>query len=217
MSESDIAQHLICEFMFYIKHEELHSAQKVIEDMKKCRNYSSSENFLFMRSLLSHLIDNTTIYAYERDFPTLALLFWQMKVIESLQALDRAEAQCYWDKLSSLMPNLYKNEFLYTGEKCLFSLCLAKNLTTTTTSFEIISSEGSQHKQLFQILVAAKSPLKKGHLYELIYNEVAESKDDILKLAKLVSKVRTIYGVEIVSRKGTYFIEKEIKQKTSLG
>lgn len=205
-SESDLAQHQICEFMFHIKQEDLDKAQNCLDEMKKFRNYSSSENFQFMRTLLDHLRKDSTIYVYERDFPTVPVLFWQLKVIECLQGLDRREADIYWSKLKQCSPDIYQDEFKYLGEKCLFSLCLDKHLRACASTF-IVAVDSSHPQQLFQILQDAGSPVRKELLFELIYKEHPETKDDFIKLAKLISRVRNIYGVEIISRKGTYALE----------
>lgn len=217
-SESDIAQHLVCEFMFYVKQEELKKAESVLEEIKQYRNYSTTENFIFMKRLLSHLTDDTTIYIYEREFSITSFLYHQLKVIEALQSQNSEEALKFWNKLQKKDSHLYEKDFKYLGEKCLFSLCLDKHLKQAPVpALEIISGKGSLQQRLYQVLLESKVPLSKGYLFELLWGELPEEKVDFLRLAKVISKVRTIYKVEIISRKGTYFIsDKEQKSaKTS--
>jgi len=207
-SESDLAQHLVCEFMFYIKYEELNKAQDIIVQMKKCRNYALSENYHFMNRLLSHLITDSAIYVYEREFPTLTYLFHQMKVIESLQGADRENAEIYWKKLQAFNPDIYKEDFRYHGEKCLFSLCLEKHLNKVKKfNLKLNSNNTPLYKVAFEILTQSSIPLKKGHLFELIYGEVPETKEDDIRLARIISKIRQVYGVRILFKKGSYSLE----------
>jgi hypothetical protein len=39
-------------------------------------------------------------------------------------------------------------------------------------------------------------------IYELLWGEYPESKEDLKRLTRLVSKVRSIYGIEIKTLKG---------------
>jgi len=213
-SESDLNQHLLCEFMFYVKYEELENAQRVLEEIKTSRNYSSSDNYIFMKKLLSHLREDSPIYIYERDFESISFLFHQLKVIESLQGHNQEEALKHWKILQNGAPYLYQDDFKYSGEKCLFSLCLDKHLKTETKISLVIDRSGKPLLQLaFEILSQCQKPIHKGHLYELLYGEPAVEKSDDTKLSRLISKVRAHYQVEVDFKKGTYFIAREDEAK----
>lgn len=215
-SESDLYQHLVCEFIFYIKEENFPKAHSILEELKRFKKYSLSENFIFMSRLLAHLTEDKTIYVYEREFSSLKFLYYQMKVIESLQGKDHETAEEYWSLLQKETPHLYGKNFNYHGEKSLFSLCLEKHLNKEEAKPKIIHRGSGRNacEKLFSILKASAEPLRKGYLYEIVWGEAPETKEDYEKLSKLISKVRRNYNVTIVSRKGTYFIQ-ESKSTTS--
>lgn len=213
-AESDLTQHLLCEFMFHIKYEDFNSAEKVLDEMKGFRNYTSSDNYFFMKKLLSHLKDDSPLYVYERDLTSISFLYYQMKVIESLQCQNREEAKKFWAKLQEGSPHLYQGDFKYNGEKCLFSLCLHKHLTAQPVlSIVIDKTDKPLHQIVFEILSQWQKPIPKGHLFELVYGEPPRDKADDTKLSKLIYKVRSIYEVEIDFKKGTYFMEKSAPAK----
>ena len=208
-SESDLNQHLLCEFMFYVKYEELESAQKVLEEIKTSRNYSSSDNYIFMKKLLSHLREDSPIYVYERDFDSISFLFEQLKVIESLQGNNPEDALKYWSMLKERAPHLYLDDFKYNGEKCLFSLCLDKHFKTSNNLSLVIDKSGKTLCQLaYDILAESERPIHKALFFELIYGESPIEKSDETKLSRLISKVRSAYHVEVEFKKGTYFMLK---------
>lgn len=98
----------------------------------------------------------------------------------------------------------------------MFSLCLEKHLNKEKAKPKIIHRGSGRNacEKLFSILKASAEPLRKGYLYEIVWGEAPETKEDYEKLSKLISKVRRNYNVTIVSRKGTYFIQ-ESKSTTS--
>lgn len=209
MSENDLISHLVCEFMFQVKIEALTDAQNTLEQMKKHRKFMLTENFNFMKRLLAYLMSDTTIYAYEREFSSAPLLFHQIKVIENLQAKDETSAKTHWSELQKIAPEVHRGEFQYAGEKCLFSLCLEKS---KQTSAKVVIArndiKGTKTKIAYEILMNLEAPIKNSHLFELIWGEAPETKEDLSRLAKLLSKTRDLYQIEIISRKGTYFVDK---------
>lgn len=208
ISEYDFAAHLICEFMFFIKIEEFHRAQETLKEVRKCRKFMASENYHFMKRLLSHLLNDDTIYVYQREFPDLTALFHQMKVIEMLQANDRSQALAHWGELQKEFPKLYQEDFTYKGDKNLFSLCLQKHLDQQGLSEVVLSLENSKSQNAFDILLRSSAPIRSTDLYRALYGENVKSKDDLTKLAILISKIRKKQHVRILSRKGTYQLER---------
>lgn len=216
MPESELGPQLIDEFIFYMKNEELANAESVLVEMKKYKKFSLTESFNLMKSLLSYLRNDTTIYVYERMFPNPASCqFYQMKVIAALQISDMEEATLYWNKLrKEHSEKLYQDDFKWTGEKCLFSLCLDKNRgkLTQTSGIKFIKSEGPKHLVIYDILTKAGRPVKAAELYEVLYGEALQDKDDLRKLARLIVSVRETYNVEVLSKKGTYQIVSKVEQ-----
>lgn len=209
MPESELGPQLVCEFMFHIKEENFDKAEAVLGEMKKHRKFMIGENFPFMKKLLSHLVENTTIYVYERDFPSQeSALYRQIKVIEALQAQNIEEAQTHWGYLQSRYgKQLYQDDFRWNGEKCLFSLCLDKHVAKRKDAplkLQLVTGDESKYKLAYKILKNAQAPMRSGELYELLYGEIINDKEDLKKLVSLIMHIRKHYGVEIISRKGTY-------------
>lgn len=216
MPESELGPQLICEFIYFIKCDDLDMAEDVLCQMKRHRKFMISENFHFMKKLLSHLREDATIYVYERDFPNRdSVLFLQIKVIEALQTGDKDEALKHWKTLQKNHGSeLYQDGFNWSGEKCLFSLCLEKHRKKLNSApFQVIQGDGPKYQIAYEILKAANGPVKSGELFELLYGEVFEDKEDLKKLALLMMNIRKIYQVDVIARKGTYELI-GLKEKT---
>jgi hypothetical protein len=207
LPESDRISQLVSEFMFRVKLEELSEARHVLEQMKKHRKFHLSENFNYMKKLLDHLIDNKPIYAYATDFEQVPVLFHQVQLIQSLEALEKESAAEHWKVLQKMMPQVYGEPFQYLGTKCLFSLALDKHLKRENRPVVQADAHDSKVDQLISILKAHPSGLKKAHLFELLWGEIPESKDDLKRLVRLVYKARQTHQLEIQTRKGSYFVE----------
>ncbi len=207
MPESDKISHLVSEFMFRVKQEDLTVAREVLEQMKKHRKFHLSENFNYMKKLLEHLTENKPIYAYATDFEQVPLLFHQVQLIQSLEALEKETAHEHWKALQKMMPDVYAEPFEYKGTKCLFSLALQKHVKPKEVPVIEIGAKDTKVEQLISILQAHPAGLKKAHLYELLWGEVPESKNDLKRLVRLVYKARQVHQLEIQTRKGSYFVE----------
>lgn len=217
MSEADIISQLVCEFMFYVKFEEFDHCEIVLNEMKKYRKFNLTENFNFMKMLLAHLKTNAPIYLYDEDFKHVPLLHFQLKIIHSFEEKNLEAAKKSWHALQTIYPETYKADFEYVGGKCLFSLCLDKHRHIQTKVVQITKQEDlSQLDSLVNLLMAAQVPLSKGHIYEFLWNEFPEDKDEMKKLTRLISRARSERGIEIKSRKGTYFIDQIAAPKTKI-
>lgn len=214
MPESELGPQLINEFIFYIKIEDLDKAESVITEMKNYRKFTLSENYNFMKVLLAYLRNDTTIYAYDDMFasPTSTLLY-MIRVIEKLQVNDKDGALVFWEKLKiQHSESLYGDNFQWKGEKCLFSLCIEKNLKKISmpSLLQFVNKGDLKHKIIFDILSKSGVPVKAAELYEIIYNEPIVDKDDLKKLARMMVYVREEYKVEITAKKGTYQLVQNI-------
>lgn len=213
MPESELGPQLVSEFMFYMKNEELDKAEAILQEMKKYRKFTLSENYNFMKGLLGYLRNDSTLYVYPNMFShSSSVLYYQMKVIETLQVGDKESAGEFWKKLQvEHSQSLYQDDLQWTGKKCLFSLCLEKSKANlaSTAPFKIVIGDGPKHQVLYNILLEANAPVKAAELYEILYGEVVQEKDDLKKLVRLVVTVRDYYKAEIVSKKGTYQLIKK--------
>jgi hypothetical protein len=212
MSESDLISQLICEFSYHIKNEDLKECESVLKEMKQYRKFNLSENFNFMKKLLYHLKDNSPVYAYDKDFQDVPVLYHQLKVIQSLEALDFQAAEKHWHHLRTNQPQVYHQNFQFKGNKCLFSLCLSKHdIKKEPTVLKSESDENSKQNLLIKIFHESSSPIPKGYLFELLWGNPPADKEEMKKLTRLISKIRSKDGLDIQTRKGTYFIIKRNK------
>ena len=207
MTENDIISHLVCEFMFHVKLKDLNQARACLEEMKKHRKFHLNENFNFMKKMLDNLTDNDPIYIPRDLLKKVPVLHHQLQVIQALEASDRASALTSWMALKDMSPELYGEPFDYKGTTCLFSLGLDKYRPNANVLELTESSEGSKLQKLIKILSEAKASVPKPLLYEMLWGEHPESKDDLQRLTRLVSKARSTLGIEIQTRKGCYYLE----------
>ena len=163
LPESDKISHLVSEFMFRVKLEELALARVLLGQMKKHRKFHLSENFNYMKKLLDHLIDNRPIYAYASDFEQVPILFHQVQVIQSLEALEKETALEHWRVLQKMMPEIYGEPFEYGGSRCLFSLALKKHFSRGEVPSSAFEAKDSKVDQLISILKAQPGGLRKAH------------------------------------------------------
>lgn len=206
MAESDLIAHLVSEFMFYIKQDEFDLAQDVLMQMKKHRKFHLSENFNFMKRLMDHHRLGMPIYAYDREFKNIPLLFHQLKVIQAFESQEKETAQFHWQELQKIAPEIHGPDFVFKGGKGLFAICLEKYLHQEKPVELTEVSEGSKVEIFYQLMIKAQGPLQKGLVYEILWGTSPEDKDDYKRLTRLVSKVRDRYGIDIQTRKGTYFL-----------
>lgn len=212
--ESDLIAHLVAEFIFFTRNDRFDKSRVVLNQMKLHRKFNLSENYNFMKIMLDHLTLNAPIYAYDTDFKNIPVLFYQLKVIQALEANDLSEAQKFWDILQKEFPAIYLENFKYVGHKCLFSHGLDKHQASKAVHAKPVDDQlGSKAKTLLSMIQASEKPLSKSYAYEMLWGEPPSSKEDMTRLTRLVSKIRAKYGFEIQTRKGNYFLEKKAKRK----
>ena len=215
-SESDSIYFLVDKFILLIQMEDLSQAYTVLEDMKNFRKYQLTENYKFMKKLLDHLTKNDPIYAYDKDFEQVPFLLHQIKVIQYLEENNFEMARRHWHCLKEIAPATYEKEFVYAGNKCLFSLGLAKHQDKLIAAPTIqIDPEASKHEMLISLLTNSQIPLSGGYLFESIWGRLPNDKEDLMKISRLVSRVKTQNNIDIENRKGTYQIKKSLIKKAS--
>ena len=205
MPESDNIAQLVIEFIFYSGQEDFKQCQMILDEMKNFRKFHLSENFNFMKKLLDHLVHNEPIYFTEGKSHDVPILNYQLRVIQALEEMDLVKAKTNWTLLSSMMPDLYHEDFIFKGPKGLFSLCLDKHLSKISNAKPIQKNqEMSLLNSLYHLLKSSTTPLSKAYIYEYLWNTPPQDKSDMSKLEKLISKIRTEKGFDVISRKGTY-------------
>lgn len=214
MSEVQIITFLVDKFDFYIKTDNLKQCQSVLVEMKNFRKFHLSANYNFMKILLNHYTDNKPIYMMDSDFKKVPILLYQIKLIQKLEEGDLDSAQAFWRKLALLYPQSYGLELAdYKGDKCLFSICLDKHRHASNV-YEIKNLElpKSKEKALVKLLTETVAPLHQEIIYEMIWREVPEDKEDLNKLARLVYVVKNKTGLNIQMKKSCYYLEKSAQK-----
>jgi tetratricopeptide (TPR) repeat protein len=203
-AECDFASYLLDKMTLFIKQENFFQAIRTLEEMKKYRKYTLSENYRFLKLLLENVVDNQPIYFSDFHFSRIPLLLYQMKTIRSFEENDLDSANKYWNKLNSISSSVYADNFEYKGDKCLFSIALKKYLDRLQEQKFNIPDGISQHTKIVSILSQAKTPVKKDLLFELVYNKKPITKDEYQTLAKAIHRLKKKQGLKIQFIKGCY-------------
>lgn len=207
MPDADKMSHLICKFDFYIKLDDIENCYKTLEEMKSHRKFHLTQNYQYMKLLLNHYSKNAPLYFYDHEFEDHPVLFNQIKVIQQLEEGNLSKAQEHWSRLKALYPDLYGEVFEFRGGKTLFAICLQKYSEAKTSEILEADSAGNILENLHAILKNSKTPIRKELLFEMLWGRSPEDKDDLMKLTRSIYRVRTRFGLDIKTRKGSYFVE----------
>ena len=209
LTEGDIVHQLVNEFSFHVILSDLKSASDILGKLKTYRNYQLTENYNFMKKMLDHLIDGSPLYVYDHQFQEVPVLLHQLKVIQSLEEKNEILARTHWEKLKEISPKTYGDTFEYRGAQCLFSLGLKKH----EPQKEMIIVKGeTKIDQLYSILVNATSPVHGSLIYELLWGAHPTEKEDLKKVSRLISRLKSEKNLTVEFRKGAYAL---VAQKTS--
>jgi hypothetical protein len=209
MHPGQFVSHLVDKFIYYLKIDQLSKCEQTLIELKEHRRYRITENFVFMQALLSHYMHRRPIYLYDEQFQKFPLLFLQLKVIQMLESGNKTEAEKNWLELNKINPEVYTNFLEYKGDKCLFSLCLSLYQKEQNIHFSEIFSGKLQlrEKILLETLCKTGTPVMKEILYMQIWKTPMVGKEDLTKLAMMITRIKRKTGVEIKSIKGSYMIQ----------
>ena len=202
---AQLASHLLDEFVFYIKSGMVEKAERSYKSMKKVRKFMLSVNYNFIKSMFEFITNEKTIYVDQTLYVDYPQLHSQINCIAFLHSGHLDNAKFYWNELSSINPNIYKENFSYKGDRCLFSMALDKVTNLKAQSYCLANIENKEDK-LLAILKNSNRPVPKEQIYFEIWNMEPDSKDDFKKLAQLVYQVRKRYNIIIKQIKGSYYI-----------
>ena len=208
MSESMKLGHLYDKFNYFLSTNHLEQCLQCLWEMKKCRSFHSSENFNYLKALLEMLVHDRPLYFYPQQFKINHSLFYQLKVVHSLQKMDVPAAEVYWSKLRRLDPQTYLEQFQLKDESSLLNLALKKyqiHLTAANSRTPLDTEESTKEKLLYGLLTQSGHPVSKEMIHQLLWNKPMLDKEDMLKLKKLVSRVRSCYNLDIKFKNGCYF------------
>ncbi len=209
MSESMKLGHHYDKFNFYLLKSNLPECLKCIHEMKKCRSFNFSENFIYLKILLELLVYNKALYVYPQQFRLNQHYYFQLKVIQAIQGVDLTTAKVYWKKLIHFDPENYFEDFKVKDESSLLSLALKKyehHLRSDDKEIKVTSPEIRKEKILADLLQNCSHPVPKDVIHQLIWGRSIKDKDDMVKLKKLVSRVRQIYQLDIKFKNNCYYL-----------
>ena len=204
MSEAVIMSHQISKFIFNLKQEKFEECQNNLKEMKDNRLFRFSPNYKFMKMTLDHLQHNKPLYVYEKDFAESPHLYRQLKTIQALEESKTDEAQKSWNLLKEMNPEIYKENFAYSGQKNLFSLCLEKHRIIGKSEKDIEVTGKNTSEILINILKTMKAPIPKELLFEKIWGHKPSSTADDNRLKNLIYYVKSTKNIKISYRKGCY-------------
>ena len=204
MNEAQKAEHLVTQFVFYIRQDNLKQCHVIHQKMKSIRNFTNGVNYEFIQLLLNHLTHDKPIYIRHGVFDAHPTLNHQIKCLASMEANDMAQAKKHWSELAKISPDVYKAEFNYQGDKCLFSLCLKKHKTVAQPTIEI-EKPNNKLDHLIAIFKKPATKISKEQLFKLIWGYEYSSESDMSKLRKLISRAKSERSLNLKSVKGCYF------------
>lgn len=212
MYDSQLLNFLTEKFDFLIKVENFVQAKKVLAEIKSLRIFRSSANYNYMDTLLRYVASHEAIYFYDSDFEGHNDLLRMIKVIKALDEKDLEGAKAAWAALQQIAPATYKNDFVYAGDKCLFSLCLQKFISTPTVEYNKDLYTQQELKIIQIIQDSAGSQIRKEDLFFKIYGKQLDSKDELGSLTAAIYRMNKKGGLSINSKKGCYYLENTARQ-----
>ncbi len=213
MSEGQKSFLLTDKFMFYLKVDDHNACEVVLDEMKNYRKFQLKSNYKFMRKLMDFCFKDKPLYLYPTDFQGVEYLYNQVCCLLALHEGDQFKAQKYWNDLKVIAPEVYGTDFHYLGDKCLFQLALNKiqgqgQELAISPVVTVSKTVGDKESVALSILSQGK-PVSKEELFKMIWGSEPQTKDELARLRKLISNLRDKVDGEIVSRKGSYLIEKK--------
>lgn len=181
------------------------------ESLEKYKGFTGTNvkaNYSYMKSLLDHLAKGHALYVYPSEFCDFPELYHQLEVIKAFSLGDIPKAKIFWSELQKHNPQLYAEGFKFLGDKCLFSLALdlySCKFSVKNINLKKLESINTVGDRLIYILESSKSPVSKGELVRLIWNEELDEKNGS-RLRTLISWVRKERGLEIRLSQSTYYL-----------
>jgi hypothetical protein len=209
MTPANLMSFLISKFIYLINTNNMNQARHTLNKLKKIRSYRLSSNYIYMKSLLDHLMDGTSIYLYDYQFKDNLLLFYQSQVIRFLSERDIEQAHSYWSKLAKFNQHHYQDNFHYAGEKGLFSRCLAKHQLQLEQTPIKTSKNISKSQLIIEYLIKANGPVNKEILFEWVWGRKVNHKDELRSLSALISKIKSRQKIQITYKNNCYELMKK--------
>ncbi len=202
---------LLIQFYHYgITFDHLQVCEDSVSQTCHQKKYSLTENFNYMRIMLSHLKEKTPIYLREQNFKNYPILLLQLKFIRALDLHKLSEASTLWNELHLLNPSVYKDEFQYVGFKSVFSRCLEMHHSKLAKmGIKAVKESHLSILDAIQQKLELNESVSREELFYYAYGRELESKIDQSLITKQVSKLKIEKKLEIRSVRGTYQLVKK--------
>lgn len=222
MSEAQRTGLLLDQFVFYLRQDDFEQCEAILQKIKERRKFKLTANYQFMFKLLKFVAHGGSIYLYPKDYKEIPMLFHQVNVLLSLERGDLSAAQEHWKYLRKQSPAIYGKNLVYSGDKCLFSMALARlrqipaTITQSEKNISANQPEGNKEIQIIRLLESFDGvPVSKEEIYLQVYGSPALTKDELSKLTSAVYRIKSKLGLDIVSKKGCYFLRSSPSKKAA--
>lgn len=183
----------------------------VLEMMKEQKTYILSQNYNYMKILLTHFLDGQPIYVVENEFKEYPDLLMQLKVIRALECNRISEAKAIWETLSRIKPHVFNKEFKVLGQKTIFCCCLSKYQGKINAEKpRLIRDKKLSITESIEQILLMNDEISKEDLFSFLYGREAENKDDFNRLSRDIYKFKTSKRQQIDSKKGKYSLIKKV-------
>lgn len=203
--------YLVLEFVFHFMLHNHDECYRVLSNYKKIRSTKISSNYNFMKLMLDHIVKDSPLYVYKKDFKDDITLYNQISIIKHLASGEIKEAKSLWSELQQMSPLLYGKPFEYHGDFGLFKAGLLKHQNKTHENIfdlNVLHSIKNVQEKLVYLLENSNAPISKFELADYIWGEeYSEQVENRLK--KQISRLKKKYPHPIVQSQGTYWIAKK--------
>ena len=207
MTEGQKNFFLTDKFEFFLITDQISEAQKTVNEMKKYRKFQIKGNYQFIKVIMDFCFKNKPLYLYLKDFEGQGYIYLQVKFLLALSEGNEKLANKTWEDLKKETPGCYQDHFTYVGSKCLFQMALDK----IKSPQQVIKKQnlkpliGDKEALCLSILSSGKI-INQDILFKEIWGEEAKNKEELARLRKLISRIRSKSEIDIQSHKGSYFI-----------
>jgi tetratricopeptide (TPR) repeat protein len=215
MTESDVVPYLLQKFEFSVRVKNFVRAKSILAEMKKNRKFALSENYRYIKKLLEHYTEHKPLYFQDHEFEKQPFLLYHIKVVQLMEERKLDEAAIWWNKLSLLYPESYKENFQYFGPVNIFSLCFKMHQGAIQENIFEIDESLDKTEVVIELLEKAQGPVSREVLFKLLWKREPKDKEDFVRLSRKIYRMKIQKNLNIEYRKGCYMLLPTAKKKVA--
>lgn len=193
----------------YIRANELSHAKRILQEII-CSKINREKFRVHYYSVLINALENKTSItsrpALSGEIKEFAL---QWDILYSLETGDIDEAKKHWSSLIELFPRYYRDNFKIidsSEERTIFGRLLQRlRCSRTNIDLSELVIKGKKGIRLLEILISAKSPVRKEDLIEQVWQTPYDPSLDA-RFYKLIERLREQVPFAIENSRNSYFI-----------